>query len=140
MPEVLEIERSSFSDPWTADAFTAGLELHHMHFLVAEWSGERGSGTLAGYVVALVLGSEIEIANLAVHAGGRGRGVGGALLDEVIRHAGSSGCAAMYLEVRDSNAAARALYHSRGFAVVGRRKRYYRHPVEDALVLKREVG
>ena len=45
----------------------------------------------------------------------------------------------MFLEVRESNVAARALYASRGFSAVGRRRGYYRHPVEDALVLRRDA-
>ena len=46
----------------------------------------------------------------------------------------------VYLEVRESNRAARTLYDADGFEPVGRRRRYYRSPVEDALVLKREIG
>jgi [ribosomal protein S18]-alanine N-acetyltransferase len=46
----------------------------------------------------------------------------------------------MYLEVRESNTRARALYASRGFEEVGRRRRYYRAPVEDALILRARVG
>ena len=134
------IEEAAFADPWTADAFDAAIALDHMRFLIAEWTGGGASGGVAGYVVALLLGAEVEIANLAVSSSERGVGVGGALLDDVTAHAAASGCVALYLEVRDSNAAARALYHSRGFEVVGVRKRYYRHPVEDALVLKREIG
>jgi ribosomal-protein-alanine N-acetyltransferase len=45
----------------------------------------------------------------------------------------------MFLEVRESNSAARALYASRGFLAVGRRRGYYRSPVEDALVLRRDA-
>jgi ribosomal-protein-alanine N-acetyltransferase len=47
-----------------------------------------------------------------------------------------AGCIVMHLEVREANAAARALYESRGFGRVGRRTRYYREPVEDALILR----
>jgi [ribosomal protein S18]-alanine N-acetyltransferase len=67
----------------------------------------------------------------------RGQGVGARLLDDALAAARRNGATAAYLEVRDSNAAARALYASRGFEQVGRRRNYYRKPVEDALVMRR---
>jgi ribosomal-protein-alanine N-acetyltransferase len=90
--------------------------------------------------VALIAGDEGEIADLAVAPSARRRGVGGALLDRVVRDAAASGVGALYLEVRESNAGAIALYRSRGFGAVGRRRGYYRHPSEDALVLRREIA
>ena len=52
----------------------------------------------------------------------------------------AAGVRSLYLEVRESNVAARALYDSEGFAAVGRRRGYYRNPLEDALLLRREIG
>ena len=69
----------------------------------------------------------------------RGRGIGRALLDAMLRDAESRGTAQLYLEVRESNQAARQLYATRGFEEVGRRKRYYRSPTEDALILRRTL-
>nr|MCU0626508.1 GNAT family N-acetyltransferase [Gemmatimonadaceae bacterium] len=57
-----------------------------------------------------------------------------------IEAAVAAGCEAIWLEVRVSNAAARALYERRGFTLVGRRRGYYRKPVEDALVLRRSLS
>jgi ribosomal-protein-alanine N-acetyltransferase len=79
---------------------------------------------------------EGEIANLAVAPDWRGRGIGALLLVTAITAARSRDATALYLEVRDSNDAARALYAAHGFLEVGRRRRYYRKPVEDALVLR----
>ena len=70
----------------------------------------------------------------------RRRGIGGFLLDAMIAELRTEGVLILYLEVRESNEAARSLYESRGFVAVGRRPGYYRHPVEDALVLKREIA
>jgi ribosomal-protein-alanine N-acetyltransferase len=70
----------------------------------------------------------------------RGQGVGGRLLDATIGELERRGATSTFLEVRESNAAARALYASRGFDSVGRRRNYYRRPVEDALVLRRDTG
>jgi ribosomal-protein-alanine N-acetyltransferase len=62
------------------------------------------------------------------------------LLDRVVDTAMESGARALYLEVRESNVAARALYQSRRFDIVGRRRGYYQRPAEDALVLRRSLA
>ena len=80
-----------------------------------------------------------ELANVAVGPVWRGRGVAAALLDELLAAAAARAVTAVYLEVRESNAPARALYAARGFEAVGRRRGYYRRPVEDALVLRRQL-
>jgi ribosomal-protein-alanine N-acetyltransferase len=129
---VVEIERDSFSDPWSAAAFRAALAEDRMLFLVAEGT----SGELVGYVVAWATVDEAELANLAVTRAARGEGIGKALVDAALRFGEERGCVCMYLEVRESNAAARSVYAARGFEQVGQRRRYYREPVEDALVLR----
>jgi len=143
LPGILAIERASFSDPWTEESFLTALDLNRMQLLVAETpaseSGDGASG-LAGYVVALVIGSEAEIADLAVAADWRRRGIGQALLTRSIAELAAAGVRTLYLEVRESNRAARTLYESNGFRSVGRRRGYYRQPVEDALLLRREIG
>ena len=132
MDAIHAIEQASFADPWTRRSFVSLLSEPAVYFHVAAGAG----GTIAGYVVAWCVVDEAEIANVAVAPEARGRGVGAALLDAALAHAAGRGCLAAYLEVRESNAAARALYASRGFGAVGRRRGYYRHPVEDALVLR----
>jgi ribosomal-protein-alanine N-acetyltransferase len=135
VPRVAEIERTSFSDPWSPGAFRSAVDEERLHFLVAEHDG-----AVVGYAVSWFVMDEAELANLAVATEARGRGIGGVLLDAAIDAARAEGCAAMHLEVRESNAAARALYESRGFEQVGRRRRYYRAPVEDALLLRARIG
>lgn len=140
VPRVLEIEQASFVDPWTGEAFRASLTLPHLRFLVAEADGRPGGvGTVVGYVLAMVMGPEGEVADIAVAPEARGRGVGGVLLDQVTDLLVGTGVRTVYLEVRESNVAARRLYEGRDFRMVGRRRGYYRHPVEDALVLRREI-
>jgi ribosomal-protein-alanine N-acetyltransferase len=144
---MLRIERASFSDPWTEDSFATALSLDRMHVLVAELQGEMaadqsrdGAPRLLGYVVALVVGPEAEIADLAVAPESRRRGIGRALLQRALDELAAAGVRALYLEVRESNRAARTLYDAHGFGSVGRRRGYYRAPLEDALVLRREIG
>jgi ribosomal-protein-alanine N-acetyltransferase len=143
---ILRIERDSFADPWNRESFESSLALDRIRFLVAEDGGaesrrgESGDETILGYVVALLLLDEAEIADLAVAPVARRRGLGGLLLDRVAADAAYAGVRSLYLEVRESNSAARALYQSRSFLPVGRRRAYYQHPPEDALLLKRDLA
>ena len=140
---MVAIERASFSDPWTAAALASTLRHDHMRVLVAEDAGcSDGDGAAGplGYVVAMISGAEAEIADLAVAPSARRRGVGRALIDRLLAELAGIGVLAVFLEVRESNRAARALYESRQFQGIGRRRGYYRYPVEDALLLKRELG
>jgi ribosomal-protein-alanine N-acetyltransferase len=132
---VLAIEQASFADPWSRSAFVELLDDPRVAFLLAD-----AGGALRGYVVAWFVLDEGEIGNLAVHTDARRQGVGALLLDGAIAAVRKSRVEALYLEVRDSNASARALYASRGFAEVGRRREYYRKPKEDALVLRLELA
>jgi ribosomal-protein-alanine N-acetyltransferase len=146
LEQVVAIEQACFSDPWTTDAFLSVLALPHISFLVAEeretdrGRGRGGGAALLGYVVAMIIADEGEIADLAVAPRARRKGVGGLLLDLASSQARDAGVQSMYLEVRESNSAAIALYASRGFGTVGRRRQYYRHPTEDALILRRDLG
>jgi ribosomal-protein-alanine N-acetyltransferase len=88
----------------------------------------------------MVAGAEAEVADLAVAPAARRRGIGRALIDRLLSDLEREGVLAVFLEVRESNRAARALYESRAFHGVGRRRGYYRFPLEDALLLKRELG
>lgn len=136
---IAAIEQMSFSDPWTYDALATVLGLSHARFLVAE-EPAGAAARLLGYVVALVMGDEGEIADFAVHPAARRSGVGTLLLTRIEEEALRRGVRSMYLEVRASNEAALGLYRSQGFEVVGRRRGYYRLPVEDALVLKHDLA
>jgi len=131
---IVLIEQASFGDPWNRTAFVELLDDPRVCFLLAE-----GGGYVRGYVVAWFVLDEGEIGNLAVSESARREGAGALLLDGAIKAAGEADVALLYLEVRDSNSAARALYASRGFAEIGRRRDYYRRPREDALVLRLSI-
>ena len=134
--DVAAIERRAFSDPWSVGSFRALFGNPLVHFAVAE---DTITGRILGYVVAWFVVDEAEIANLAVADDLRRSGIGARLLDHALETAAARKARVVFLEVRESNAAARALYASRRFAVAGRRAKYYRKPVEDALVLRREM-
>lgn len=135
VPAMVEIERASFSDPWSAASFRALLDSPIGRVTVAELDG-----ALLGYAVAWRVDAEAELANIAVAPGARRTGVAAALLDELLEEYDRPPAASVFLEVREGNVAAQALYASRGFTTVGRRAGYYRRPTEDALVMRRPVG
>lgn len=124
-----------FADPWSPQDFRDCVSSDAL-FLVAETSDGDG---VAGYVVALDAAEEGEILNLAVAAASRRHGLGRALVRDILETLSGRGVRHVYLEVRESNAPARALYADHGFLEVGRRKQYYRRPVEDAIVLRRDA-
>jgi ribosomal-protein-alanine N-acetyltransferase len=131
-----DLEQASFSDPWSRQSFRNLLGDDRVLFVVAE----SAPGEVVGYLVTWFVADEAEVANVVVATPARRRGIGGALIDRALAEARSRGAATVYLEVRESNAAARRLYERRGFVVVGRRKRYYHRPDEDALVLRCTVA
>ena len=135
--EVVRIERVCFADPWSEEAFRRLLGGPPAIFLVAIFPPHE---TIAGYVVAFSIETDAEILNLAVEPGFRGKGLAGQMLDAAVIELADRGVVNAYLEVRESNSAARALYAKRGFSEIGRRRAYYRRPVEDALVLRRVIG
>jgi len=132
--DVDAIERVVFSDPWSANDFTECVT-SGVVFLVAE-----RRGVVAGYVVAHCAADEGEILNLGVAAAHRHQGIGRALVERALQALAGRGARTVYLEVRASNAPARRLYESLGFGEVARRPRYYRRPVEDAVVLRAAIA
>jgi [ribosomal protein S18]-alanine N-acetyltransferase len=137
---VVMIERVSFSDPpWSRRSFASLLGDARVRFTVACLPAGVEPGVV-GYVVIWVVADEAELANLAVAPGRRREGIGRCLLDWAMAEARAGGATSLYLEVRESNVAARALYGGRGFLAVGRRPSYYRNPPEDALLLRYRPG
>ena len=133
---VTAIERVSFSDPWPRAGFEPLVRAPRCLFLVAEGAAH----SIAGYSVARWVEDEAELLNIAVAAERRGEGIGGQLLDHVMAALEERGIRHVFLEVRDSNTAARELYRSRGFRELSRRKGYYQDPTEDAIVLAWKRG
>ena len=129
---ILAIEKRVFSDPWSPDSFAPEFTDPYSWFCVAEIDG-----ALVGYAIARIVARQGEIANIAVDPVHQRTGLGGKLLDAAIEAADAAECEAVWLEVRISNEPAHKLYESRGFEAIGRRRGYYRTPVEDALVLRR---
>lgn len=126
------IEIESFSDPWPRSGFTDALNMASARLTVAVDKLD----TPAAYCMLITAADQGEIANLAVSKGVQRQGLAGRLLDDALWYAEQVGVVSVFLEVREANQAARALYRSRRFAEIGRRKGYYQRPPEDALVLQ----
>jgi ribosomal-protein-alanine N-acetyltransferase len=133
VPLVHAIEQATFSDPWSARDFRECVASDVVFLVAATPDG------VAGYVVAQDAVDEAEILNLAVTPARHRGGIGRALVERALATVAQRGAHRVFLEVRESNAPARALYAGLGFQEVGRRSRYYRRPVEDAIVLRAAI-
>ncbi len=126
------ISLASMSEPWSVADFVAASENPFAIVLAAE--DENGP---AGYAVGYFAADEAELPSIAVKASCRGRGIGSRLLSELSDAVREKGASKLFLEVRESNEAALALYQKNGFITAGVRKRFYRDPDEDAFVMMR---
>lgn len=134
LPTVMEIELDSYSMPWTESTFRGLLRRRDADLVVADVGGQA-----IGYAAGWSVLDQCELGNVAVAAGWRGLGIGRSLVEEIMRLAAGRGVRELFLEVRPSNPVAQSLYESLGFVVVGRRRNYYMQPMEDALVMRREL-
>lgn len=92
--------------------------------------------SLLGFLVARQTAPDWELENIATVPSLRRKGIGKQLLKALLDAARQTNSQAVFLEVRDSNAAARAFYETAGFQQIGRRKSYYKDPVEDAILYR----
>ena len=134
VPAIAELEKACFSSPWSENSIASELENPLSRWLVAEYDR-----AVLGYVGSQMVTPEADLMNLAVQEVARGQGIGRALMTALMKDLAQEGIRELSLEVRASNMPALMLYQSLGFAEAGRRKNYYRSPVEDALILKREL-
>lgn len=130
LDEVMQLEKVSFTSPWTR-----GMYLHE----IEKWEGcyltARSDGVLVGYGGVLLILDEAHVMTLTVKEELRRRGLGAWLLLELIKASEPMGTRFFTLEVRKSNQAAVALYSRFGFQIMGERKHYYLDNLENALIM-----
>ncbi|MDJ1114525.1 ribosomal protein S18-alanine N-acetyltransferase [Microbacterium dauci] len=134
---IMRLERATFpTDAWSEPMLRDEIASPHGRYVV-----DVEAGRLLGYGgVRSVNGApDADIQTIAIAAEARGRGRGRALLRELLATAHCRGAVSVFLEVRDDNPNATALYDSEGFAVIGRRPRYYQPDDVDAIVMKLDV-
>lgn len=130
---IISLEAVTFpEDPWSPLMISQELSSPVSRYWVAV--GE--DGTPLGYAGVRVGADQADVMTIGVHPDSRGRGVGAALLDTLMGRAADAGAVEMFLDVRPSNRAAITLYESRGFVEIGRRPRYFRNPVEEAIEMR----
>lgn len=134
LDQVADLERICFSAPWSRNMLAEELDNACSAFLVALDSKEN----IVGYAGLQVILDEGYITNVAVRPEYRKQGVASRLLQVFVDFALGNSLAFLTLEVRPSNTAAIVLYGRHGFRTMGRRKNYYEHPREDALIMTRE--
>ena len=126
---VAELERSVFHAPWSEESLQLLIGEQAVGFVIMQ--GEIA----ACYVGMLCVLDEGQITNVATHPDFRRQSLARRTLAALLDHAEQRGLATVTLEVRESNAAAIALYESFGFSTVGKRPRFYTHPSEAALIM-----
>lgn len=132
LPQVVSLEKRIFSDPWPRSAFLEQITDGGWGAIVAE-----ADDRIIGYACFFIVDGECHLTNMAVDPACRRKSVARKLLEAILGIVQESGCEYLLLEVRPSNVEARAFYERFGFTLLCRKPYYYRHPVEDALVLVR---
>lgn len=134
VPQIAALEQICFSAPWSEASVRYECSNPLSDWLVAV-EDER----VVGYVGSQSVPPEADVMNIAVAPEYRRQGIGSALIKALTELLHTKGIESLFLEVRASNDPAINLYQGFGFVQVGRRKKYYVNPTEDALILRKEL-
>lgn len=134
---LLALEEELFApEHWSAELFWSELAQGELRYYVV---AQDAGGAVLGYAGLATYGDEANVQTLGVTTTAQGQGIGGRLLDDLLRAAAARGARSVGLEVRAGNALAQAMYRSRGFQPVRVRKRYYERSGEDAVVMNLDL-
>lgn len=129
--EIWEVEKASFSIPWSREAFISELTTNKFaYYYVIELAGE-----VVGYAGMWVILDEAHVTNVAIHPKARGNKLGELIMRYLLQMAQFYGASSMTLEVRVSNQIAQNLYTKLKFQEQGIRKKYYADTMEDAIIM-----
>lgn len=128
--QVAEIERQIFSIPWSEKAFRDSMESDNTIYIVA-----KENDNVAGYAGMYLSFEEGNITNVAVNPLSRRKGIGEKIVRDILNRAYEKGVRDVFLEVRETNSVAIALYEKIGFKEEGIRKNFYDKPRENALIM-----
>ena len=132
--DVVDIEKQSFSQPWSADELRTAIG-DPSAICIGSWL----DGEPIGFAIGYLEDTAFHLATLAVLPSQRGRGYGGSLLRQVLHRACQRGCIRCTLEVRRLNTGARCLYMSNGFSVDDICWNYYPNPRDHAVLMSRRL-
>lgn len=133
---IVEIENESFACPWSKKSFEDAAASDNISVCAAI----DESGTVCGFICFMMIDSEAELLNIAVSEKFRKNGIALSLMDYMIAEMFSRRIERIFLEVRESNVPARSLYEKYGFEILGKRRRYYTKPVEDAVIMQKRIN
>ena len=119
-------------DPWTPYMIAEELSSPASRYWIATYE----SGDVVGYGGVKVGGDQADVMTIGVRPHARGQGIGATILGELLAWSREAGAREIFLDVRPSNEGAIGLYESRGFVEIGRRPRYFRNPVEEAVEMR----
>ncbi|MCA9661656.1 MAG: ribosomal protein S18-alanine N-acetyltransferase [Myxococcales bacterium] len=128
---IVAIENEAFPRPWPAAIYNEELRRETTWLDVAQGPG----GEVLAFLCAWRILDACHLLRIATREAARGQGIGRALVERLIAAATAVGCTHIELEVASRNAGALALYRGLGFAEVGRRPKYYRDPIDDAILM-----
>ena len=129
--EVSNLEKECFSSPWSESALRDELNNKNALFLVCLYENR-----VVGYIGSIFVCDEMNITNVAVLSDMRRKGIGENLIKTLIQQAKQKNIKEIFLEVRESNFSAQALYNKLGFVFLGKRRDFYSSPREDAILMK----
>lgn len=132
VPFLVKLEAELFSDAWSQLGLINTLHYRPDTSFIAELDGVP-----VGYLFFMAAADEGELLRIGVSLDHRRQGVGRILMDHMDHYVLENGIYAVWLEVRESNEAARSLYEKSGFTIQGYRKKYYHKPDEDAVIMSR---
>lgn len=133
--QVVEIEEEAFTSPWTSKGFEESLSYDYSRFYVAIMDQK-----VVGYIGTYCMYDDVDITNVAVRECCRRMGVANKLLEMVIAYSLDNKMGNINLEVRPSNIPARKLYGKYGFEEIGVRKNFYSKPVEDGIIMQKDLS
>jgi ribosomal-protein-alanine N-acetyltransferase len=134
LPAIAALDAECFGNPWTREVYDQELSRPFARLRLLEHAG-----LVVGLSCAWIVADEAHLLRIATLARARRRGVGRMLLRAVLDEACAAGCLHVLLEVAACNAPAVGLYQAFGFRPIGRRKGYYAHPPDDAMVMHRSL-
>lgn len=137
--EVVGIEQEIFSDAWGQASLMETVQQAHTYAICAI-EDELATQKVLGYFIAYQSFEEADVARVAVSTKARRCGIADQLLEAYWKYCKLQGITRVLLEVRSSNDAAISLYQKHGFMELGTRKNYYTKPLEDGIVMEKELG
>ncbi len=137
LDELVEAEQICFeNDPWDREMFVDASKNDGFCIILLK---DMQLQKIVGYSVLIYAMDQADLGNIAILPQCRGQKLGKALLEKTMEKARSYGVSEVFLEVRESNLSARGLYLSSDFAEIGRRRKYYKNPREDAILMLRKL-